>query len=70
MLVSGDLECALRSLADLVQFILKGIDLPLDLSKGHARWRDKQASILAPRCVVEEGNLHACRAFRVCQAGL
>jgi hypothetical protein len=55
-------------IADLVQFVPKGIDLPLDLSKARARWRDKQASILAPD-VAEEGNLHACRAFRVYQAG-
>jgi hypothetical protein len=63
MLVSGDLECTLRSLADLVEFVLKRIDLPFDLSKARARWRDKQALILAPG-VAEEGNLHACRVVR------
>jgi hypothetical protein len=47
MVVSGALECALNSLADLVQFVPKGIDLPLDLFEGRACWRDNQASILA-----------------------
>jgi hypothetical protein len=63
MLVSGDLECALRSLADLVRFVLKGIDLPFNLLEGRALGRDKQASILAPG-VAEEGDLHACRGIR------
>jgi hypothetical protein len=63
MVVSGDLECALRSLADLVQFVPKGIDLPFDLLEGRALGHDKQASILAPG-VAEEGNLHVCRVVR------
>ena len=63
MLVSGALECALRSLADLVRFVLKGIDLPFNLFEGRALGRDKQASILAPG-VAEEGDLHACRVVR------
>jgi hypothetical protein len=45
MLASGDLECALRSLADLVQFVPKGIDLPLDL------WGARKV------CAINLGNL-------------
>jgi hypothetical protein len=63
MVVSGNLECALSALADLVQFVLKGIDLPFDPFEGRALGRDKQASILAPG-VAEEGDLHACRVVR------
>jgi hypothetical protein len=63
LLVSGNLEYALSSPADLVQFVLKGIDLPFDLFEGRALGRDKQASILAPG-VAEERNLHACRVVR------
>jgi len=65
MLISGDLEGALSSLADLVQFVLKRVDLPFDLIEGRGRalWRDNQASILAPG-VAGEGNLHAYRVVR------
>ena len=58
MVVSGHLECALSSLADLVQLVLKGIDLPFNLFEGCALRCDEQASILTPS-VAEEGNLHA-----------
>ncbi len=63
MLMSGDLEGALSSLADLVQFVLRRVDLPLDLFERRAFWRDKQASVLTPG-VAEEDNLHACRVVR------
>jgi hypothetical protein len=58
MLISGHLERTLSSLADLVQLVLKGIDLPFIFFEGRALGRDKRASILAAG-VAEERNLHA-----------
>lgn len=52
MLISDDLEGALSSLANLVQCVLKRVDLPFDLFEGRALWRDEQAAVLAP-CVAQ-----------------
>ena len=45
---SRDLERSTGSLADLVEFVLQGIDLPFDFFKGGTLWRDEQASVLTP----------------------
>jgi hypothetical protein len=47
------LERSAGSLADLVQLVLQGIDLPFDLLKGSAFWGDEQTSILVP-CATQE----------------
>jgi hypothetical protein len=43
----------------------EGINLPLDLFEGRARWRDKQASILAPGVAGgQSSRLPGCPAFQ------
>jgi hypothetical protein len=61
--VSGDLERSAGSLADLVQLVLQGIDLPFHLLEGATFRRDEQAPILAPG-VAQDGNPDACGVVR------
>ncbi len=53
----ADLEGSAGAFADLVQFILKGVDLPFHLLEGCAFRGHEQAAILASG-VAQEGNLH------------
>jgi hypothetical protein len=62
-----DLERSTGSLADLVQFVLQGIELALHFLKGCAFRSDEQASILAPD-VSQKGNPDGSRG--VGSAGL
>ena len=55
---SCNLEGSAGSLADLVQLVLQGIDLPFHLFEGVALRRDEQAPILAPG-IAQESNLEA-----------
>jgi len=55
---SGDLERSTGSFPDLVQLVLQGINLPLNLFEGVALRRDEQAPILAPG-IAQESNLEA-----------
>src|SRR5918994_898015 len=63
----GSLGCRLEGspgpLARFVQFILEGVDLPLDLLKGRALWGDEQTPVLAPD-VAQESYLDGCRSIR------
>jgi hypothetical protein len=61
--VSCGLERSAGSLADLVQLVLQGIDLPFQFLEGSVFRGDEQSSILAPG-VAQEGNSDGCRAVR------